>query len=215
MNFLAHCVLAGPGDGFLAGAVLGDFVKGRIPDAMPPELRAGVRLHRRIDSFSNGLAEMKASVRRFHPTLRRPAPVLLDLVADHCLALGWGHHVATHENCANLDAFANEVYAALTRMREWVPAGGRRFVDYLVKTALLSRYGDPLIIHRAMAQALERLGFHDHIGKLAPVLAEDLCGFRKDFAAYFPRLREFAAAERSRIAAWRPNTQPWEATPPP
>ena len=199
MNFLAHCVLAGPGDGFLAGAVLGDFVKGRIPDAMPRELRAGVRLHRRIDSFSNGLAEMKPSVRRFHPALRRPAPVLLDLMADHCLALDWACHMAGHEHSANLGAFAAEVHAALTRMGEWVPAGGRRFVDHMVKTALLSRYGDPRVMHRAMCHVLERLGFDDRADKLGPVLAEDLRGFREDFAGYFPRLREFAAAERGRL----------------
>ena len=89
MNFLAHCLLAWPGQGWIAGGVLGDFVKGRLPESLPPELRAGIRLHRRIDSFANRLADMKPSVARFDDQLRRAAPVLLDIVADHCLALTW------------------------------------------------------------------------------------------------------------------------------
>ena len=213
MNFLAHCLLGYPPhgrrmspcdaerwrDGLLAGAILGDFVKGQVPDTLPPALVAGIRLHRRIDSHSNRLAEMKASIRHFHPALRRPAPVLLDLVADHCLALAWRQYAGADEATAELPVFARRVAGALERMAAWTPERARRFVRHLVDTDLLARYGEAQVIHRAMAHVLERLGFDDRIGKLANVLDADLPRFQDDFDRYFPLLRQFAATERESL----------------
>ena len=219
MNFLAHCLLAdglacaprrrdGPAenwrdspaedwrDGLLAGAILGDFVKGRLADALPSELAAGIMLHRRIDSYSNRLAEMKASIRRFPPALRRPAPVLLDLVADHCLALAWRRYAGGNAATAELPVFTARVYAALRRKAAWVPPRGERFVRQLIATDLLARYGEAAVIRRAMGHVLERLGFQERSGELERVLDSNLPEFQGDFRRYFPLLREFAAAQR-------------------
>ena len=192
MNFLAHCLLAQPGDGSIAGGVLGDFVKGSIPESLPRDLAAGIRLHRRIDSFSNRLPEMKVSVARFDPALRRAAPVLLDILADHCLALTWGCYADQ-----DLRTFTARVYAAIETYSDQVPARGRGFVSRMVETDLLARYGDPEVIERAMAHVLERLRL-DHLrDRLQPVLEADLPPFIDDFRVYFPLLSAFAAAERA------------------
>ena len=192
MNFLAHCLLAQPGAGSIAGGVLGDFVKGSIPESLPRDLAAGIRLHRRIDSFSNRLPEMKVSVARFDPTLRRAAPVLLDILADHCLTLTWGRYADE-----NLRTFTARVYAAIETYSDQVPVRGRGFVSRMVETDLLARYGDPEVIERAMAHVLERLRL-DHLrDRLQPVLEADLPPFIDDFRVYFPLLSAFATAERA------------------
>lgn len=196
MNFLAHCVLAHRGEGYLAGAVLGDFVKGRLGDELPSALAAGIRLHRRIDSYSNRMSSMKTSVARFHPALRRPAPVLLDIVADHCLALDW-HRIRDEE----LPVFTARAYAAIAKFEAWLPAGGRRFVEHMVRTDLLARYDDGAVIRRAMAHVLTRLGMTRHDALLDAVLDESLPALREDFRCYFPQLQAFARAERGRIQA--------------
>ena len=209
MNFLAHCLLADDADGqpgtdasrwqagFLAGGILGDFVKGRIPDTLPTELRAGIRLHRRVDSHSNRLPEMKASVRRFAPALRRVAPVLLDIVADHCLARAWSRFASEPIN-----AFSARVYAAIGRFDHVVPDRGRHFVERMVEHDLLARYADPLVIRRAMEHVLERLRV-PHLGEaLAGVLNDDLGVFAEDFDVYFPLLRAFAGDERTAAVNW-------------
>lgn len=192
MNFLAHCLLAQPGPGYLAGGVLGDFVKGPIPESLPAELRAGIRLHRRIDSYSNRLPEMKASVARFDPALRRPAPVLLDIVADHCLTLTWPCYAD-----ADLGDFTAHVYAAIETHRDHIPVRGRGFVARMAETDLLARYGDPVVIERAMAHVLERLRLHHLRDRLAPLLEADLPALIDDFRVYFPLLCAFADAERA------------------
>lgn len=201
MNFLAHCLLAHPGEGFVAGGILGDFVKGNIPESLPRELRAGVRLHRRIDSFSNRLPAMKVSTRRFPPALRRVAPVLLDIVADHCLALSWSRH-----GIGDLGDFTRRVYAAVGRYGDWVPVRGRVFVHQMMETDLLGRYADQAVIHRAMRHVLERLKLGTLGVQLGDVLDEEMPALAHDFDGYFPQLDAFARSERPMAARWAGTT---------
>ncbi len=201
MNFLAHCVLAHPGDGFLAGGILGDFVKGSIPKSLPVELRAGVRLHRRIDSFSNRLPGMKESARRFPPPLRRVAPVLLDILADHCLVLSWPRH-----GIGDLRDFTAHVYAAVGRYGDWIPARGNEFVRRMIETDLLARYADLAVIRRAMEHALGRLELRHLRGALAEVLDGSLAALADDFDVYYPALDAFARAERLMAVDWAQST---------
>ena len=217
MNFLAHCLLAdgsagraenvdeAPSSrasrawraGFLAGGILGDFVKGSIPDSLPVELRAGIRLHRRVDSHSNRLPEMKASVRRFAPALRRVAPVLLDIVADHCLARSWPRYANEP-----LDAFIDRVHAAIAEFDPMVPARGRTFIQRMVESNLLARYADPAVVLRAMEHVLERLRMPQLGGALHGVLNDDIGPLAEDFQIYFPLLQDLAGAERVAAAKW-------------
>ena len=214
MNFLAHCLLADGTAGrtanvdeppswrawragFLAGGILGDFVKGPIPDSLPVELRAGIRLHRRVDSHSNQLAEMKASVRRFPTALRRAAPVLLDIVADHCLARSWPRHASEP-----LDAFIGRVHAAIAEFDPMVPARGRTFIERMVESNLLKRYADPAVVQRAMEHVLDRLRMPHLGGALHDVLNDDIGTLAEDFEIYFPLLQGFAGTERVAAAKW-------------
>ena len=193
MNFLAHCMLAWPGQGWIAGGVLGDFVKGEVPESLPAELRAGIRLHRRIDTFCNGLVDMKPSIARFGPELRRAAPILLDVVADHCLALAWPRYADVA-----LADFTAEVYVDLRRFDAYVPDGGRPFVKRMIETDLLARYAEPAVRDRALAYVLSRLRLAHLNIRLASLLDAQLPAFVEDFHGYFPKLQAFTAAERQR-----------------
>ena len=68
MNFLAHCLIGARAReddaGLIAGGFLGDFIKGPVPASMPPALQAGVRLHRRIDAYSNQQPDLLRSAHR-------------------------------------------------------------------------------------------------------------------------------------------------------
>ena len=191
MNFLAHCLLAWPGQGWIAGGVIGDFVKGRVPESLPRELRAGVRLHRRVDTMSNRLTAVKPSLGRFDGQLRRAAPVLLDIVADHCLALTWPSYADVA-----LSEFTAEVYTALRRFDAYVPERGRPFIERMIGSDLLARYGEAAVRDRALQYVLSRLRL-THLGpELVSLLGAQLPAFVDDFHGYFPKLQAFAAAER-------------------
>ncbi|MYE83962.1 MAG: DUF479 domain-containing protein [Gammaproteobacteria bacterium] len=184
MNFLAHCLLGHPHEALMAGGFIGDFIKGPVPDTLPPELQAGVRLHRRVDAVSNRLPGIRTSVRRLDPELRRVAPVLLDILADHCLATRWDRH-----GHGDLAAFSASAYDAIHAYASHLPANGQRFFRRMREVDLFVRYLEPETPLRAMEYVLERLR-HEHLApKLDHLVSAGLPSLMNDFDGYFPELR--------------------------
>ncbi|WP_374509844.1 ACP phosphodiesterase [Niveibacterium sp.] len=91
MNYLAHAWLAGDSVADRIGGLAGDFVKGPLPGALPPDLAAGVALHRAIDVWAEAHPAFRASRARVSAERRRYAGILVDLFYDHFLARHWAH----------------------------------------------------------------------------------------------------------------------------
>lgn len=91
MNFLAHFHLAGPDERVIAGALEGDFYKGRL-QTNPPPLAVGIALHRSIDHFTDNHERVAALRRAFPAHLRRYCGILIDLAFDYCLSTHWSNY---------------------------------------------------------------------------------------------------------------------------
>jgi acyl carrier protein phosphodiesterase len=52
VNYLAHLLLAEPGEEARLGALLGDFMRGQQLADLAPAVQEGVRLHREVDRFT-------------------------------------------------------------------------------------------------------------------------------------------------------------------
>lgn len=189
MNFLAHCTLAHPETALVAGGFIGDFIKGPVSDKLPEPLQAGIRLHRRIDAVSNRLPGLAGSVRRLDPKLRRAAPVLLDVVADHCLALRWDRH-----GHGDLTTFAALAYDAIGEFEQFLPEQGRSYFRRFRDADVLARYREPRTVLRAMNYILERLRLAHLAPELDAVVGAQLPVLMDDFEEYFPELRAVVAA---------------------
>ena len=194
MNFLAHCLLGHPDEGLIAGGFIGDFIKGTVPGDIPIELQLGIRLHRRIDAVSNRLPDITSSVARLDPKLRRVAPVLLDIVGDHCLALKWNQH-----GYQELETFADIAYTSIDRYQCHLPSSGARFFKQMTHSNLFCRYRHPDTVIRAMSYVLKRL-HHEHLDKhLEHIVNQDLPALMNDFDNYFPALKKAVAAWKVEI----------------
>lgn len=191
MNFLAHCTLAYPETGLIAGGFIGDFIKGPVPDALPDPLQAGIRLHRRIDAVSSRLPGVASSVRRLDPKLRRAAPVLLDVIADHCLALRWDSH-----GHGDLTTFTALAYDAIGGYEQFLPEHGREYFGRVRDADVFARYREPRTVRRAMTYILERLRLAHLASELDAIVGAQLPVLMGDFEEYFPELR-------TAVAAWK------------
>jgi acyl carrier protein phosphodiesterase len=89
MNFLAHAFLAADDPALVVGGVIGDWIKGPLPGALPADLARGVALHRAIDSHAETHSAFRASRARISPARRRYGGVVVDIVYDHLLARRW------------------------------------------------------------------------------------------------------------------------------
>ena len=119
MNFLAHLWLAERAALPLAGAVLGDVVRGRLDGRLPPLLERSIALHRRIDVVTDAHPLVIQARARFENGQRRYAGIVLDVLHDHALALAWPAQLET------LDAFARARWP-IPVPGNWLPASRRR-----------------------------------------------------------------------------------------
>jgi acyl carrier protein phosphodiesterase len=205
VNYLAHCLIgeqatvdADLAPALVAGGFLGDFVKGPVPAGMPVELALGVRLHRRVDAYSNRHAVIRKSADRFPPELRRIAPILVDILCDHLLSRRWEEfHPQT------LPDFTDRVYRQLDDHSHWLPARGREFLDYARGRDLLRRYGDWSVTAASLRSITRRLGM-SRLDPLMDAAVPPLLGdLGSDFRDYFPDIlehaRDWIAGEQERL----------------
>ncbi|WP_374979977.1 ACP phosphodiesterase [Pseudomonas solani] len=193
MNYLAHLHLGGDQPAQLLGSLYGDFVKGPLDGRWPAQIEAGIRLHRRIDVFTDAhplTAEAKAL---FPASRRRVASILLDLFFDHCLARDWRRYAEVP-----LPAFTGQVYRVLAEE----PALPERLAFIAPRMAAqdwLGSYRDFEILEQVLAGMARRFsrpglldGAYEEIEQLYQPLSET-------FRRFYPELQGFAR-EASRPA---------------
>lgn len=191
MNYLAHFHLAGEDPELLAGSLLGEFLRGPVPEDWSPGLRLGVRLHRQVDAFTDAHPVTARGRGRFQPPFRRYAGILVDLFYDHCLARDWSDHLPVP-----LTEFARAVYARLhARRAEWPPPM-QRGIDYMIAHDLLCSYRELEGIGRALRGISGRLRRANPLAAALPELERHADGLAEDFAAFFPDVVVHAARVR-------------------
>ncbi len=188
MNFLLHCWLGRANDGLIAGGFLGDFVKGPIPTAYPVELQRGIALHRYIDTESNRLEAMRSTYFRFGKSLRRPAPILLDLVADHIFAKYWNEFTELP-----LTEFTSHCYQVIGQHE--IPSSATRLYEHMCRTDHFARYRNVDVIYDVCHRILVRLRMEQHTKQLETILVSEHENFKEDFEVYFPILEQ-------KVEAW-------------
>ncbi len=136
MNFLAHLFLSGHDEPLLVGNFLGDFLKNKEVADLPPDIKEGVRLHRRIDSFTDQHPKVLESVRRLRPVHGKYAAVILDVLHDFILAKNWERY-----SSQPLPEFASAVYGVLKNHLLLMPPFLQERLPRMIADDWLVRYG--------------------------------------------------------------------------
>ncbi|WP_085246700.1 acyl carrier protein phosphodiesterase [Gilliamella mensalis] len=89
MNILAHLHLAMLAGSSLIGNTVADFVKGDPYVMYDRDIADGIMLHRKVDSLTDSLFEVKQAKLLFRKLHQRVAPITLDIVWDHFLSKHW------------------------------------------------------------------------------------------------------------------------------
>ena len=92
MNYLAHLYLADRAGADLAGAILGDFIRGSDLSRFSTAVEHSIRLHRRLDALTDRHPRVRERVADFPESGRRYAPMILDVLFDHVLARDWSQY---------------------------------------------------------------------------------------------------------------------------
>jgi acyl carrier protein phosphodiesterase len=187
MNFLAHLLLAGDQPESIVGAILADFVRGRQGEQYSACIRAGMRLHVRIDSFTDAHPVVALSKSRMRPPYRRFAGVLTDVFYDHFLARNW----ETYSPAIPLEEFARQSYAILWDAREILPERLRRMLPRMIEQDWLTSYRNAESIDGVLQGLARRVKRETPLPHAIFVLREHDAELESDFTEFFPQLVQF------------------------
>jgi acyl carrier protein phosphodiesterase len=196
VNYLAHLYLAGDDPQSLVGSLMGDFAKGTIDPALPPAIRHGVWLHRRIDSYTDTHPTVMDSKRRIRPEFRRYAGILIDLYYDHYLARNWSNY-----SDVPLDDFSRTVYRVVDANHHSFPVRMQRSMSYMTGNGLLQSYREIEGIERALSGIETRLKRPSRLREAIVDLEHNYLALADDFAAFFPELIRYVRQLSSRRSA--------------
>lgn len=157
MNFLAHLHLASLANSSLYGNILADFVRGNPQGNYSDRVIDGIFMHRRVDVMTDRLPQVLEAKRFFREEFRRVAPITLDVVWDHFLALHWQEL----EPAISLQAFVNRAQIEIVPMLPDSPERFQNLNAYMWQERWLERYAElPFIakVLQGMANRRPKLG---------------------------------------------------------
>ena len=190
MNYLAHLYLAEDDPASIIGNLMGDFVKGRVPDDLCPALRRGIIMHRKVDVYTDTHPIFRVSKQRIRPQFRRYGGVLVDIYYDHFLARDWDRYSAK-----SLRNFSLTVYRILHDHYRELPTRMQRSIRYMIANDLLMSYQKIDSIGRSLAGIERRLKRASRLHEAVIDLEQNYAALGADFNAFFPQLIAFVEAE--------------------
>ncbi len=190
MNFLAHTHLSGDNDPLLFGNFIADAVKGNAFNGFDAEIKKGILIHRKIDSFTDRHEIVKDSIKRVRPAFGKYAGIAVDIYYDHFLAANWRNYDST-----DLSDFTVRVYKILARRFLIMPARTRRMLPFLIAQNWLNSYANLDDLKRIFYGMDRRTSFKSGMVDAVAVLKANYSHLQSEFEAYYPLLREYVENE--------------------
>ncbi len=206
MNYLAHIWLSGPDLHWQLGGLLGDFIKGPLPDLLPdsggqpwpPAVRGGVRLHRLLDARVEQLPNYRACLQLLPPTQRRIAGVALDVYFDYLLVRHWSAFCDQP-----LDQFSRRFYDFSLQHAGRLPARAERYLGRARDNHLFRGYGELTTYRQVLAAIEQRLRFPLDLRAAGEAVVARGPDIEHHFLQLLPELRRWADTRREDEAILR------------
>jgi acyl carrier protein phosphodiesterase len=152
MNYLAHSFLSRRIPGLVIGNFIADHIGNNFRD-YPPEVIEGVKLHRRIDTFTDTHEKFKESKRIFYKGYEKYSGILVDIYFDHLLAKNF----EKFSEISLLD-YASEVYSIYDLHKQILPQSSLHFLDYVLENNIYNAYASEEGIERVLFHLSHRIG---------------------------------------------------------
>lgn len=190
MNFLAHLYLSKDNPQLMIGNLIADHIRGNKFSHFSEEIQQGIKLHRKIDTFTDTHEVVRKSKRRLHERYGHYDGVIIDVFYDHFLAKNW--------HCYSqipLDIYSQGVYKLLSDNKEILPKKTQEILPYMIEFDWLYNYQFIQGIQKVLSGINRRT---KGISKM-DLAIEDLTNYNSelenDFFLFFDDLIELANSE--------------------
>lgn len=184
MNILAHLHLATLAESSILGNSAADFIRGDPYQQFAATIADGVKMHRRIDSLIDTLAEVKQAKACFIAQHQRVASIALDIIWDHFLSRYW----SDYSPALALSQFNQNNRCLIEPDLAMMPLGYQEFMFYLWQDNWLVNYANCDFIEKVLTGMATRRPklyllaacYHDFIAHYST--------FQLLFNQFYPRL---------------------------
>ncbi len=183
MNFLAHIYLSGKDENLMLGNFIADMVKGKQIEKYSPEVIKGIKLHRKIDEFTDSHEYVTRSKDRIRDKYHHYSGVVVDMFYDHFLARNW----ADYSN-EPIDNFVQSAYNVLLKNYVMLPKKAKFILPIMIGSNWLVNYADLNSFKRHMEGLARRTPYNSGMEHAVDDLRKNYKGFEQDFKDYFPQL---------------------------
>jgi len=185
MNFLAHIYLSGDSKNILIGNFIGDYVKGKKITGYPEEVKQGIMLHRKIDSFTDSHMLTHSSKKIIAEKYGLYAGIVVDIYYDHFLSVNW--HLYSE---IPLREYIQNRYSLLDSGFSIFPAGVKSWFPYFIKSNWLETYIHFNGLNMVFKRMSYRTSLPDHAEYAVSQLKENYDYLKENFLEFFTDLRE-------------------------
>ncbi|RMG86908.1 MAG: DUF479 domain-containing protein [Bacteroidetes bacterium] len=190
MNFLAHLYLSASDDKLTVGNFLADFIRNKDLPALPPRIRAGVVLHRKIDRFTDNHPLVRQGTERLRPHHHKYAPVILDVLYDYILANNWPDWSEEP-----LFEFTHRIYRVLKQHIALMPPLVQRRLPLMIADDWLAGYGMESGLRYTFERMKKRTSFPHYLDHAVDHFFEDYDAYLAEFNAFFPEVIRYVQAQ--------------------
>jgi len=185
MNFLAHIYLSGDSREILIGNFIGDYVKGKKISGYPEEVKKGIMMHRKIDSFTDNHRITRSSKKIIADKYGLYAGIVVDIYYDHFLSANWDLYSEIP-----LREYIHERYRLLDSGYSIFPAGVKRWFPYFIKSNWLETYIHFEGLNLVFKRMSYRTSLPDHSEYAVDQLKENYDLLKENFVEFFADIRE-------------------------
>lgn len=190
MNFLSHLYLAGDSEGLIIGNFIADSVKGSAFNLFSPEIKKGILLHRKIDTFTDSHPVVEQSKQRLRERYKKYAGVIVDIYYDHYLASNWRFY-----SNEELHQFTQNIYRIVKNNYSVLPEKSAHFTKYMLQHNILFAYSKLEGIEKVLYGMSRRASFQSNMEFAIKDLKEHYYSFENEFRIFFPELQQFVKTE--------------------
>lgn len=183
MNYLAHAFLSFNNEPITVGNFIADHIKLSDTGHLPPEIKQGVLLHRRIDYFTDAHPLFIKSKRHFYNGFERYSGVLTDIYYDFVLAKNFDKF-----SDIGLSDFTQNIYSILQSNKHHLPESANRFLNYVLKNNTFFEYSKIEGVELVLKHLSHRINHGILLNESLPLFLQNEKAIEEDFLEFIQDL---------------------------
>ena len=178
----------------MIGNLIGDFVKGKLPNDFPIEIMKGVKTHRKVDFYTDRHPVVKESKKLISNKRKKYSGVLIDVFFDHFLSIYWNSY-----SDMDFEHFIERAYEILLKYEDIYPEKGKTLIPRIVENDWLRKYKS----FEGLKLVFEKMSLR--VKRQNPLVGseEELIGnysaFGSNFKIFFPDLMGYVEDVRNEL----------------